>query len=59
MPLHRQSMPSDGLFSATWRALISVRVWIEDSPEFSAKASGMDSRASAKARNAYCSRVLI
>ena len=59
VPLQRQSIPREGLFSATWRDFISVKVWIGLSPEFSAKASGIDSNASANARNGYCSKVLI
>lgn len=52
----RQSIPSAGLFSLTCRALTSVMVWIGFNPLFSANAMGMTSRASAKARMAYCSR---
>jgi hypothetical protein len=47
------------LFSATCLALISVKVPMGSSPEFSAKAKGTDSRASANPRKAYCSIVLI
>ena len=39
--------------------MILVSVWMGSMPEFSASAMGMDSRASEKARNAYCSMVLI
>ena len=57
--LSLQLTPKAALFWATWLALISVNVLIGSRPEFSAKAKGTASRASAKARNAYCSIVLI
>lgn len=59
VPLDRQSMPRNGLFSFTWRDLTSASVWIGDKPLFSARASGMLSRASANERTAYCSSVEI
>ena len=52
-------MPNAGFFSATCLALQSESVWMGERPEFSARARGMLSRASANARNAYCSRVEI
>ena len=39
--------------------LTSVSVWMAESHEFSARAIGITSRASANPRNAYCSRVEI
>ena len=51
--------PIAWLFSATWLALVSVRVRIGSNPEFSARERGMCSRASANARKEYCSIVLI
>jgi hypothetical protein len=56
VPFSMQSIPRAGLFSFTWRAFTSVNVWIGDRPEFSARANGMLSSASEKARKAYCSR---
>ena len=48
-PPSMQLTPRAGLFSAACLALISVRVWIGARPLFSASASGICSRASAKA----------
>ena len=39
--------------------LISVRILMASRPQFSARAMGTTSKASAKARNAYCSIVLM
>ncbi len=55
----KQFTPKAGFLSATCWDFISVRVPIGSRPLFSASASGMDSKASAKALNAYCSMVLI
>lgn len=52
----RQSMPRQGLLSATCLALTSVMVWMGLNPLFSARAMGITSRASAKALIAYCSK---
>ena len=54
-----QLTPRAGLFSATCLDLISVRVWMGAIPQFSARARGICSNASAKALNAYCSMVLM
>uniref|UniRef100_A0A6B0V5X8 Putative secreted protein n=1 Tax=Ixodes ricinus TaxID=34613 RepID=A0A6B0V5X8_IXORI len=59
VPFPRQSMPRQGFPSLAWRAFTSVRVWIGARPEFSARAKGTLSRASANARNGYCSSVEI
>uniref|UniRef100_A0A6B0UXP3 Putative secreted protein n=1 Tax=Ixodes ricinus TaxID=34613 RepID=A0A6B0UXP3_IXORI len=59
VPFPRQSMPRQGFPSLPWRAFTSVRVWIGARPEFSARAKGTLSRASANARNGYCSSVEI
>merc|ERR1719447_2573415 len=59
VPISMQFTPRAGLFSVTCLLLISVRALIGSKPQFSARASGTDSRASAKARKAYCSMVLI
>lgn len=50
-----QSTPSLVLFSFTCLDLIEARVSIGLKPEFSARVMGTESRASAKARMAYCS----
>ena len=55
----KQLTPKEVLLSATCLALISVNVRIGSSPEFSAKAKGIDSKAFANPRKAYCSIVLI
>ena len=52
-------MPRAAFSSATCCDLTSASVLIGLSPEFSASAIGMDSRASANARIAYCSIVEI
>merc|ERR1719347_2153269 len=54
-----QLTPKAGLLSATCLDLISVSVVMGSRPQFSARARGTDSRASAKERNAYCSIVLM
>lgn len=54
-PVSMQSTPRRELFSLTWRDLIEARVSIGLRPEFSARAKGTASRASANARMAYCS----
>merc|ERR1719431_2410355 len=59
VPISMQFTPRAGLFSVTCLLLISVRVRIGSRPQFSARARGTDSKASAKARKAYCSMVLI
>ena len=56
-PLPLQSMPNFEFFSFTCRERISVSVSIGDKPLFSARASGIASRADANARIAYCSIV--
>mmetsp|Transcript_81279 Transcript_81279/g.159551 ORF Transcript_81279/g.159551 Transcript_81279/m.159551 type:complete len:219 (-) Transcript_81279:1043-1699(-) len=55
LPIWLQSTPRRGLPSASWRALILVTSEMGDKPAFSARAMGKSSRASAKARIAYCS----
>lgn len=59
MPRFKQSTPKEELFSAICAALISAKVFTGERPEFSASAIGTASKASANARNAYCSKVLI
>ena len=59
VPFCKQSMPRAVFSSATCCDLTSASVLIGWSPEFSASAIGMDSRASANARIAYCSMVEI
>lgn len=54
-PVSMQSTPSLELFSLTWRDLIEANVSIGLKPEFSERARGTASRASANARMAYCS----
>lgn len=56
LPVCMQSTPSRELFSLTCRDLMAASVSIGLKPEFSAKAIGTESKASAKARMAYCSR---
>jgi hypothetical protein len=56
VPVCMQSTPNLELFSRTCLDLISARVSMGLRPEFSARAMGTESRASAKARMAYCSR---
>merc|ERR1719486_1128497 len=58
-PASMQLTPSAGLFSDTCLALISESVWMGARPQFSARARGICSSASAKALNAYCSMVLM
>mmetsp|Transcript_45949 Transcript_45949/g.80302 ORF Transcript_45949/g.80302 Transcript_45949/m.80302 type:complete len:251 (-) Transcript_45949:939-1691(-) len=55
LPIWLQSTPRRGLPSASWRALMEVTSVMGDRPAFSARAIGRSSRASAKARMAYCS----
>ena len=55
----KQSIPILGLFSFTYLVLASATHLIESNPEFSAKAIGIYSKASAKALTAYCSTVEI
>ncbi len=57
VPFSRQSIPSLGLFSLTCLDLTSARVLMGASPLFSARARGIDSRASENARIAYCSKL--
>ena len=52
-----QSIPRAGLLSFTCLARTSVMVWMGFMPLFSARATGMTSKASAKALIAYCSKV--
>merc|ERR1719175_596940 len=59
VPISMQFTPRAGLLSDTCLLLMSVRVRIGSRPQFSARASGTDSRASANARKAYCSIVLM
>ena len=59
VPFCKQSMPRAVFSSVTCCDLTSASVLIGLSPEFSASAIGMDSRASANARIAYCSIVEI
>merc|ERR1711971_551322 len=54
-----QLTPRAGLDSATCLALISERVWMGARPQFSARARGICSKASANALKAYCSMVLM
>jgi hypothetical protein len=51
-----QSTPRREFFSVTCRDLISARLAMGERPEFSARAMGIASRASAKALMAYCSK---
>mmetsp|Transcript_49891 Transcript_49891/g.117301 ORF Transcript_49891/g.117301 Transcript_49891/m.117301 type:complete len:217 (-) Transcript_49891:951-1601(-) len=55
VPRIMQSTPSRGFDSCNWAVLTFARVSMGESPEFSASAIGMPSRASANARQAYCS----
>lgn len=55
LPVCMQSTPNLEFFSLTCRDLIDARVSMGLRPEFSASAMGTASRASAKARIAYCS----
>ena len=55
LPFPRQSIPNVDWPSVTCRLLTSVRVSIGDNPLFSARARGIESRADANARIAYCS----
>jgi hypothetical protein len=55
--LPRQSIPNLGLFSVTCLLFTSASVSIGERPEFSANASGVESKAWANARMAYCSMV--
>uniref|UniRef100_A0A915KZM6 Uncharacterized protein n=1 Tax=Romanomermis culicivorax TaxID=13658 RepID=A0A915KZM6_ROMCU len=57
LPFCIQSTPKRWLFSLTCCAFNSVNVLIDGRPEFSAKAIGTLSNASAKDRKAYCSRL--
>lgn len=54
-PLPRQSIPNVDRPSFTCRLLTSARVSIGDNPLFSARAKGIESKADANARMAYCS----
>lgn len=54
-----QSIPSRGLFSLVCLAFTVASDSTAGKPLFSAKARGIDSKASAKARTAYCSSVEI
>lgn len=56
LPVCMQSTPSLEFFSLTCRDFIDARVSIGLRPEFSASAIGTESRASANARMAYCSK---
>ena len=56
LPVCMQSTPSRAFLSLTCRDLIAASVSMGLRPEFSARAIGMESSASAKARMAYCSR---
>jgi len=56
LPVCIQSTPNLVFFSLACRDLMLARVSIGLRPEFSAKAMGTASSASAKARIAYCSR---
>mmetsp|Transcript_9052 Transcript_9052/g.15311 ORF Transcript_9052/g.15311 Transcript_9052/m.15311 type:complete len:262 (+) Transcript_9052:202-987(+) len=55
VPIWLQSTPRRGLPSARCLDLMSVTSRMGDRPAFSARAMGMSSNASAKARMAYCS----
>lgn len=55
LPVDMQSTPKREFFSLTCRDLIAAKVSIELKPEFSARAMGTASSASANARMAYCS----
>ncbi len=55
LPACMQSTPSREFFSFTCLDLIEAKVSMGLRPEFSASAMGTESRASAKARIAYCS----
>ncbi|KAI5725986.1 hypothetical protein M8J77_022447 [Diaphorina citri] len=55
VPFNIQSIPSAGFTSFTCLDFTSVSVSMGERPEFSAKASGILSSASANARKAYCS----
>ncbi len=54
-PVHMQSTPRKGLLWAICAAFAADTVEMGERPEFSARAMGISSRASAKARMAYCS----
>lgn len=56
LPVCMQSTPKRVFFSLTCRDFMAARVSIGDKPLFSARAIGIASNASAKARIAYCSR---
>lgn len=56
LPVCMQSTPNLVFFSLACRDLMLASVSIGLRPEFSASAMGTQSRASAKARIAYCSR---
>mmetsp|Transcript_33466 Transcript_33466/g.84011 ORF Transcript_33466/g.84011 Transcript_33466/m.84011 type:complete len:251 (+) Transcript_33466:104-856(+) len=56
-PSLQQSTPWRGQPSLIWRALMAATVSMAGRPEFSARAAGMVSSASANARMAYCSMV--
>ena len=56
LPVCMQSTPSLVFFSVTCRLLMLASVSIGERPEFSARAMGIASSASANARIAYCSR---
>ncbi len=56
LPVCMQSTPNLAFFSLACRDLMLARVSMGLRPEFSASAIGTASRASAKARMAYCSR---
>lgn len=56
LPVCMQSTPNLVFFSLAWRDLMLASVSMGLRPEFSARAMGTESRASAKARMAYCSR---
>ena len=55
LPVIMQSTPRRELFSFTWRDLMDASVSIGLRPEFSDRANGTESSASANARMAYCS----
>lgn len=55
LPVIMQSTPRRVLFSLTCRDLMEARVSMGLRPEFSARANGTESSASANARIAYCS----
>ena len=55
LPFPRQSIPNVDRPSFTCRLLTSAKVSIGDNPLFSARARGIESKADANARMAYCS----